>query len=63
MKAYKRLIDAIGTLELFFGVFLIGLIVVTITVQVVTRNARGGFTQSVGDKLSAWVPSTSTRAP
>ena len=39
MKAYKRLLDAIGTVELVFGVFLIGLIIVTITVQVVTRYA------------------------
>ena len=52
MKAYKRLIDAIGTVELVFGVFLIGLIVVTITVQVVTRYA---FNQPI-----AWVEELAT---
>jgi TRAP-type C4-dicarboxylate transport system permease small subunit len=37
LNAYKRLLDAIGAVERAFGVALIALMVVTITVQVITR--------------------------
>ena len=37
LDAYKRLLDVIGVVERAFGVALIALIVVTITVQVITR--------------------------
>ncbi|MBL8697861.1 MAG: TRAP transporter small permease subunit [Alphaproteobacteria bacterium] len=37
LRLYAGLIDALATVERSFGVFLIGLIVVTITIQVFTR--------------------------
>jgi TRAP-type C4-dicarboxylate transport system permease small subunit len=52
MKLYKRLLDAVGAVELAVGVFLIAMIVVTITVQVVTRYA---FNQPI-----AWVEELAT---
>lgn len=39
LRGFARLLDAIGVVERVFGVFLIALIVVTITIQVFTRYA------------------------
>ena len=54
LDAYKRLLDAIGAVERIIGVALIALIVITITVQVITRYA---FNYPI-----IWVEETATYA-
>ena len=54
LKAYARVLDVLGAVEKAFGVFLIGLIVVTITIQV--------FTRYVFDRPIVWVEEVATYA-
>ena len=54
LKAYARALDVLGAVEKAFGVFLIGLIVVTITIQV--------FTRYVFDRPIVWVEELATYA-
>lgn len=54
LSRYKRLLDRIGTIEQAFGIALIVLIVVAITVQVFTRYALG--------RPIAWVEESATYA-
>ena len=54
LRLYARLLEIIGAIEKSFGVFLIALIVVTITVQV--------FTRYVFDRPIVWVEELATYA-
>lgn len=54
LNHYKRLLDRIGAIEQAFGIALIAIIVVSITVQVFTRYAL--------NRPIAWVEETATYA-